>query len=89
MGGIVSGISGILGGVQSAQNNLLNTEATDQEQLLQDQATQDQLQTSAQETTSWANTMNTIAKEFEDVSQSKTQADAAVAKASSDATKQA
>jgi hypothetical protein len=89
LGGGSSSTSGILGGVQQEQQNLLNTQAQDQISTMQTEEAQDKLQTSAQQATSWANTMNTIAKEFMDVSQSKTQADSQVAKSSSDATKQA
>jgi hypothetical protein len=91
IGGLLGGggASGIIGQVQNEQQNLLNTQGQDQIDSMKNMEAQDKMSTAAQEATSWANTMNQIAKEFSDVSQAKTQADSGTAKASSDATKQA
>ena len=97
IGSIASGIGGLTGGSSSAGSSQLMAaeqqfqQQAEQDQLIQiqNQEEQDKIQTSSQLTTSWANTMNQIGKEFSDVSSAKTQADGQVAKNSSDATRQA
>ena len=99
MGGIVSGIgdifgggggaSGILGSVQQEQQNLLNTQGQDEIDTMKNTEAQDKMQTASQEATSWANTFNTIAKEFSDLAQAKSQANEGTAKSYSEETKQA
>lgn len=75
--------------LQQMENDTLSQQGLDQINQLQTQQAQDKMQTLAQEATSWANTENTISKEYSDVSAAKMQQGADSAKATSDEAKQA
>ena len=88
IGGITGGGAGGSGDVQSAEKNLMGTESNDTISQMNMQASLDQLKTQNQEAAQIADAANQIASTWEQVAQSKDQAQQGIVKSDTQSTAQ-